>query len=45
MLNGVGAWLPLIIKGNEAGYQCTCIPIILKTNELPNLLGPFDASI
>ena len=35
----------LLIKGNEAGYQCTCIPIILKTNELPNLLGLLYASI
>ena len=35
----------LLIKGNKAGYQCAGIPRILKTNELPNLLGLLYASI
>ena len=35
----------LLIKGNNAGYQSTCIPRILKTNELSNILGLLYASI
>ena len=35
----------LLIKDNKAVYQSTCIPRILKTNELSSLLGLLYASI